>query len=238
MISVVLPVYEEKKIIEDAIEEVYQHLDSIYEGFELIVGDDGSTDSSPQLVRDAMQDYEHLRMVRNPTNQGRGAVLERAFKAAKGDIVAYIDADLEIEPSILYVLISSVRRGDDIAIGSKHMPESKVSYKPIRRMFSIMYNLAARMLLCKSVRDFQCGSKAFRRNAIIDIIQHTKTKGWSWDTEVIMKAKLMGYKLSEFPVVVNMNEDRRSKVSIVKAVLFMGSGLIRFWMEKLGWKYG
>ena len=231
--SIILPAYNEEKIIEGTIMKVLDFMREFDKDFELIIANDGSIDSTTKIIGRISESMPELRMVSNIKNLGRGAALSNAFGRAKGEILIYIDADLAIDLELFPRLMAAIEtEGADIAIGSKHIKGSQVEYPLLRRIASKGYAFLATLLLGSSVWDFQCGFKAFRREAIKKILPFVREKGWSWDTEVLVKAEWMGYKIKELPAkVVNVFE-RESKVHLLRDIRRMGGGLLALWLEK------
>ena len=91
-------------------------------------------------------------------------------------------------------------------------------------------------MLGSSVRDYQCGFKAFKRDVILNIIPNVKSKKWSWDTEVVVKAQWMGYTVVEQPAKVVNIYGRESKVKLLKDVKSMGKELLRLFFERFRFK--
>ncbi len=230
--SIIIPAYNEEKIISSTISKVIDFMQSFGKDFEIIIANDGSADSTPAIVTARLEKIPELRLVSNTKNMGRGAALTNAFSNAKGEICVYIDADLAIDLELFPKLMSAIENGADIAIGSKHIKGAQVEYPLLRRIASKGYAFLATLLLDSSTWDFQCGFKAFRKDAIQKILPKVHENGWSWDTEVLVKAEWMGYKIVELPAKVVNVFGRESKVNLFKDMQGMGTGLIRLWREK------
>jgi glycosyltransferase involved in cell wall biosynthesis len=228
VLTIIVPIYQEAGIIADSIYRLHRVADELGYDYEILIADDGSTDESDVIVSNLITSFDHLRFFRYPHNKGRGFILSRAVEQSRGGIICYIDADLQIDPEVLPRLVSRIENGSDIVIGAKHHPNSKLYYSRWRRLQSIIYNTLARFILGVCVSDFQCGAKAFRRSAIHDLIKHTTCRGWSWDTELILKADKLGLRLTEVPVIVRPTPDRASHVRLFSAFI-MGWHLIRLW---------
>lgn len=162
--------------------------------------------------------------------QGRGRALDRAFRAARGEILCYIDVDLATDMGHLEELIDAIRsEGYDFATGSRMMPESDVK-RPVKRgLASRGFNLLTRTMLGSKLYDHQCGFKAFRRRSLFEIIDSVEDKHWFWDTELLVRAQRLGYKVKEFPV--RWRHGGATKVDLVKDVLGMGSQIMRLWWQ-------
>ncbi len=232
MITVVLPAYNEEKFIRKTT-EIIENLMEKKEKYEIIVADDGSTDRTKEIIKGMMKKHKNVRMVSNPINMGRGAALTRAFKAARGDIVVYIDVDLAIGEKYILDVVKAIREGADIAIGSKHIKGAEVAYPKLRRFLSKGYALLARLFLGSRIRDYQCGLKGFKREVALRLLPKIKRKGWLWDTEILVKAGWEGYKIKELPVKVVNVYGRESKVKVLKDTIYMGKGLLRLFYERL-----
>jgi len=219
-LSVVIPAYNEEKVIGKTIDVVYDLLRKTERKFELIIADDGSNDSTYEIVNQKRRTYVNLKIVRNKINQGRGSVLKKAFKFGKGDYLIYIDADLAIDLQLFDRLISAMDNGADVTIGSKHMKISEVEYPPLRRLLSKLYAFLAGQLLSANIKDYQCGFKAFKKKVINSIIDDVKSNGWFWDTEILVRANWRGFNIVEMPAkVVNVyfkESNKKEECKIVK----------------------
>jgi glycosyltransferase involved in cell wall biosynthesis len=108
MLSILMPVYNERERVERAIAEVLQT--ELPSEFELIVVDDGSTDGTREILREGDWDGR-LRLFEHPENQGKGAAVQTALSHAKGEYAAIFDADLEYDPSDLALLMPPLMDG-------------------------------------------------------------------------------------------------------------------------------
>ena len=235
--SVIIPAYNEEKYIEKTIDIVYNMFRKhIKRPFEIIIANDGSTDSTPDKVKKKMKKYRNLRIVSNEINRGRGSILKKSFKSAKGEIQIYLDADLQISTDIIFDVINALNNGYDVAIGSKHIKGSNIKYPKIRRFFSKVYSFLAKIFLGGNIKDFQCGLKGFRKVVIKTVLPHVKSDGWSWDTEIIIKSIWKGYSVKEIPAKVRNVYKRESKVHLLKDVINMGSFLIYLFFQRFSYK--
>src|SRR2546423_11655414 len=100
-LSLVVPVYNEQENIAMLLERVSASLEKVGRPFEVIICDDGSTDATPRLLAESLPLYRWLRVLRMARNGGQGAAFDAGFKAALGQLIAPIDADLQNEPSEL-----------------------------------------------------------------------------------------------------------------------------------------
>lgn len=151
-------------------------------------------------------------------------------------MLCYIDVDLATDMKHLEQLFRAVTtEGYDFATGSRMMPESD-SKRPFKREFASRgYNFLVRFFLRSKLYDHQCGFKAFRREALFELLGEIKNQHWFWDTELLVRAQRKGYRVLEFPVY--WRHGGTSKVNIVKDVYGMGSEIFRLWWELFAAKF-
>jgi len=229
-ITVILPAYNEANRIEKAVKEVKNWMDRLGYDYEIIIAEDGSTDGTDRIARSLAEKDERVIHLHSDVRLGRGKALANAIKKSRGDVVAYLDVDLSTDMSHLKELIDSiVVQGYDISIGSRLMKESDVERSFKRDFLSRVYNFLVRSMLGSKIRDHQCGFKAFKRESILKIIDQVKDNHWFWDTEVLVLAQRMGYRIREIPVRWRQSEE--TKVRFLKDSLYMFSQILRMWME-------
>ncbi|MEM4524377.1 MAG: flippase-like domain-containing protein [Archaeoglobaceae archaeon] len=230
-VSVVLPAYNEARRIRRAVERVEEQLIALGYDYEVIIAEDGSTDGTDKIAKEIAENNPRVRHLHSDERLGRGRALMRAFEKCKGDIIVYMDVDLSTDLRHLGEIINEVLKGYYIVTGSRLMKESKAK-RPLKREFaSRAYNFLVRFLLRSKIHDHQCGFKAFRKDAIIEICKKVKDTHWFWDTEVLLLAQRMGYSVKEIPV--KWEHGGETKVRFRKDVLYMFSQVIRIFLEDL-----
>jgi hypothetical protein len=231
-VSVVLPTYNEAETLPTTVEVTLETLAAFLPagGFEVIIAEDGCEDRTPAVAAELAEEHDAVMHVHADERLGRGKALERAFRGARGETLVYFDTDLATDMSYLELLVESVRSGEyDIATGSRWLPDSEAE-RPVRRgVPSLGYNTLVRLFLRSSVRDHQCGFKAFEREALFDVLDGVEDDHWFWDTEVLVRAQRAGYRVREFPVDWTPKGD--SKVDVVRDVFGMGSQILRTWWQ-------
>jgi uncharacterized membrane protein YbhN (UPF0104 family) len=231
-VSVVLPAYDEEGSIEETVRVSLATLaDFLPEGsFEVIVAEDGCSDRTPEIAARMAREDPRVRHVHSDERLGRGGALERAFRAARGGTLVYYDTDLATDMTHLEELVESVRtEGYDVATGSRRMPGQRQPRETERGVASDGYNTLVRLVLRSSLRDHQCGFKAFDREALSALLPAVRDEHWFWDTELLVKAQRRGYRVKEFPVDWEPKGD--TTVDLVRDVLGMGSQVLRTWWE-------
>jgi glycosyltransferase involved in cell wall biosynthesis len=230
-VSLVIPVYNDRAALETAIPRSLEGLEKITPAFELIIAEDGSTDGTPDLVRNKAASDPRIRLLHSDERLGRGRALTRAFGEARGRIVCYYDADLATDIGHLGELIEAIRRGSDIATGSRLLRGSDVERTGEREVASRVYNALVRLLLGSRVHDHQCGFKAFNRQRILSLLPSVRATHWFWDTEVLVRGQRAGFRVTEFPVVW-----RTGKTTTVRLadVFEMGGAILTLWWQLHG----
>lgn len=227
-VSVVIPVFNDREALENAIPRSIAVLEEIGEDFEIIVAEDGSTDGSAEFVRGYSRTDPRVRLLHSDERLGRGKALSRAFRETGGPVVCYYDVDLATDLSHLRTLISGIRDGYDIATGSRLLPESRIIRSGEREIASRGYNFLVRTILRSRLHDHQCGFKAFNRERLLTLIPSVKDTHWFWDTEVLVRAGYAGYRILEFPVVWNQG----AKTTVKRRDIWeMGRAIFRLWWQ-------
>ncbi|MFB6137872.1 MAG: flippase-like domain-containing protein [Halobacteriaceae archaeon] len=231
-VSVVLPAYNEADTLEGTVQTTLDALaEFLPDGeFEVIVAEDGCDDATPEIASRLAGADPRVRHFHSDERLGRGGALEAAFRAARGETVAYFDTDLATDMAHLEELIESVRSGEyDVVTGSRWLPGHEADRPAKRGIPSRGFNLAVRATLRSDLRDHQCGFKAFDRAALLDLLADVEDRHWFWDTEVLVRAQRRGLRVKEFPVRWTPKGD--SKVDLVRDVLGMGSQIVRLWWQ-------
>jgi hypothetical protein len=119
---------------------------------------------------------------------------------------------------------------NDVVVGSRYVIGAKYKRSFARLLLSRSYNLIRMILFPKlTIKDAQCGFKGFRKNIFVEVNKRTKSNGWLWDTEFLIRAKEMGARIKEIPVV--WEEDRKTSVRLLKDTLDMFIGLINMRLQ-------
>jgi dolichol-phosphate mannosyltransferase len=170
-LSLVIPTYNEAKNIEELVDRLTALLDESLRGaYELIVVDDDSPDRTWELAGTLTAKHPHLRVVRREGERGLSTAVIRGWQAARGDVLAVIDADLQHPPEVTVALWSEMERGADLAVASRHVEGGGVSnWSPVRRVLSRGAQLFGLFLLPNvigRVTDPMSGYFMVRRTAI------------------------------------------------------------------------
>lgn len=224
-LSLVIPAYNESAVIGRAIREAEAALGERVERFEILVVDDGSSDATAEVVRAALPRCAQTRLVQHTTNRGYGAALRTGFEAARFDLIAFTDADCQFD---LRELGPMAELAAEVPIVAGYRADRKDPWR--RRFLSRGYNLLARTLLGTRVRDCDCALKVFRREALANLLP--ESRGFFVNTEMLTRARQLGYAVREVPVTHRPRAGGVSKVSL-REVPRTFRTLMTFWWREV-----
>jgi glycosyltransferase involved in cell wall biosynthesis len=205
-LSVIIPAYNENDIIIKMLEECILSLGELK--YEIILVDDGSLDGTYEKVIEFAKIHKTIKVVNYGDNHGKGFAIRYGAKYATGDIVVFIDSDLNIHPRQILTLVKQMEESNaDIVVGSKRHPLSKINYPINRTVLSEFYYYFVKTLFGIPVRDTQVGLKLYKRKVVEDIFPIVLVKRYAFAIEILANAHRMGYKIEEAPVEINMTFD-------------------------------
>ncbi len=217
--SVIIPAFNEEERIGKTLESVSKYLqDKKGYTYEIIVVDDGSEDSTCDLVENLQKQMPTLRLVRLLRNTGKGAAVKEGMLSAQGNIRLFMDADGSTSIVEVDKMLPCLSDGFDIVIGSRHVLGAvKVTRQNILREFlGWIFRILTRNIVRIEVQDPQNGFKLFSADSSRRIFSELKTLAWCFDVEVVVLAQRHGYKIKEIPITwVN---DGRSKMRFVDMI--------------------
>ena len=207
LLSVIIPTYIAEKFIEKNLLKVKNVLDQIRYPYEIICVVDGKVDKTFEKARKVAKKHPgKIQVVGYKNNLGKGHAVRFGMAKAKGDIIAFIDAGIELDPNSLSMLLEHFEwYNADIIVGSKRHPASKVVYPWQRRILSFGYQILVGMLFGLKVRDTQVGMKFFRREVLEKTMPRLLVKAFAFDIEILSVANYLGYRrIYEAPVELEM----------------------------------
>lgn len=195
MLSVLMPVYNERSTVERAIREVLEA--ELPVDIELIVVDDGSTDGTRELLE--LSDWPHeVTLLFHERNQGKGAAVRTALRAASGDISAVFDADLEYDPADLAVLLPPLLDGRANAVFGVRAFDGYTSHSFLYVLGNKVVTLTANLLFNVYLRDIMSCHKMIRT----DVFRSLPLRASGFDIEPEVTARLLqrGERIFELPI--------------------------------------
>lgn len=192
-LSVIVPAYREGPRIYENLKHLLGELDATGLDYEVIVVSDGNKDETVSEAERVGSDRVHV--LAYPVNQGKGFALMHGIEKSSGDLVAFIDADMELDPSGLGQFVRLLREGPyDVVVGSKRHPDSQVAYPGLRRAQSWIYQQLIRVLFRLDVTDTQTGIKLFRGDLLRTAVPLLAVKRFAFDLELLVVARKLGYR--------------------------------------------
>src|SRR5688500_12227661 len=165
-ISLVVPVYNEERTLEEVYRRSVVALEALGRPYEIIVVDDGSTDKTWTLIEQLHAGDAQLRAVRLKRNFGQHPAMHAGLVRARGDIVVTMDGDLQNSPADLPKLIAAVQGGADVASGRRRSREDSWG----RTLPSRLINGMLRRFTRADISDFGCAFNAYSREAITPVL--------------------------------------------------------------------
>jgi glycosyltransferase involved in cell wall biosynthesis len=164
-ISVVIPMFNEEGSVTLLHAKLVEIMEKISHEFEIIYVDDGSTDNSVKVISDIVEKDPRVLLIELKTNMGKARALSEGFKAAAGEIIVTMDADLQDDPKEIPNFLKKLDEGYDMVSGWK-----KKRHDPFeKRWLSKLFNKITSMVTGMELHDFNCGFKAYRREIFSDI---------------------------------------------------------------------
>jgi dolichyl-phosphate beta-glucosyltransferase len=221
--SVVIPCYNEAARIGETLRLTLDYLTANARESELIVVNDGSTDTTSAIAHERLKDAKiETRLLENFPNRGKGAAVRSGLLAAREPIGLFFDADLSTPLGETPKLIEPIANGEvDIAFGSRALDRGLIGiHQPWRReQAGRAFNLLVRLATGLPFWDTQCGFKAFRLDACRPILEAARLDGFAFDVELLYLAQHVGLRIREIPV--RWNHAEGSKVQFFKDSLRM-----------------
>jgi glycosyltransferase involved in cell wall biosynthesis len=227
-LEIVLPVYNEEKILRQTVLTIIQYLNDhplpVYWWIRIV--DNGSTDGTQKIGQELSQTLSRSVQYLRLEQKGRGRALKTAWGDSDADILCYMDIDLSTELEYLSTLIQPILDGDaSLSIGNRLSKESTIQRSLRREFISRSYNLMLKIFLRAKCDDAQCGFKAIDGTLGRELMIQVKDNEWFFDTELLILAQRQGLKIAQIPI--KWVEDSDSRVSIISTAIKDLQGIVR-----------
>lgn len=212
--SLIIPAYNEENRIGSFLKSLISNLNSL---FEVIVVCDGN-DLTAKIVN---QVDPKIKILEFNDKLGKGGAIIEGFRAARGDIVGYVDADGSIPWYEIQRAFSSVSKVTPVIVGSRWLRSSKILHKqPWHRIIlGRLYHYLTFALLGISVKDTQCGLKVYRFDVVQAVLRNIRLRNLSVDTAFLYHCKELGIRIKEMPI--EWKDIPGSKFSSGRTVFYM-----------------
>jgi len=229
-ISLIVPVHNEELRIRRGICRICDYFEINGYEYEILITEDGSTDKTVEIAQDLQNTNNKIILHSSKKRIGKGRAISNSMLLAKKEFVAYMDVDLAADPSEFERLFNKIN-DYDIVIGSRLL---RGTLPPIERpfnrtFFSFFYSRFFRILFRNPIIDPQCGFKLFRKEIVSELFKNISTTGFAFDSEVIVKAYSLNYKIVEVPII--WSHDKASQLLVRQQMIEMGKDLFRIWYE-------
>lgn len=221
-VSLIIPAYKQEKTIVKNVSKLTQVMEQLAVPFEIIVVIDGAIDDTYKKLKRYVS--PNLKVYQYEKNQGKGYAIRFGGLKAEGDVVGFMDAGLDIDPTGVSMLLNHMIWYDaDIIVGSKMHPVSQVNYPYYRKILSWGYRTFTHLLFGFKIRDTQVGAKLYRRKVVRDVFPRLLVKNFAFDIEILALAYALGYKrIYEAPVKLKFTgQSSITSTNLWKTVFFM-----------------
>jgi dolichyl-phosphate beta-glucosyltransferase len=216
-LSIVIPAYNEERRLPATLQQVCDFACGLDTSYEIVVVDDGSTDRTRPLMREAAKHASTVRLIENP-HSGKAFTVRTGILQARGRYAIQADADLSTPPAEFVKLIAALDAGHHVAIGSRSGRPGAPAY---RNVMSYSWRALVALLAVRGFHDTQCGFKAFRTDAARQIFARIRLYSTpesslkqarvtaAADVEVLMIARRLGYRVAEVPLAWNYADNTK-----------------------------
>lgn len=225
-LSLVIPACNEEARLPRTLAAVAQWLDAWTLDAEVILSDDGSTDGTVQVIRQAAARDPRLRLVHHSVNRGKGAALRAGVEVATGRAVLFFDADLSYPLDTIDRAIAQLH-DHHVVIGARDLApdHGHRSYPPLRQLATTAFQTVVDRTLDLGIGDTQCGFKAFRGDVARPLFRALTVDRFAFDVELLFLVRRWNLDLYRLPV--EMTHASGSSVRLVRDSLHMVADILR-----------
>src|SRR5215212_8454549 len=225
-VEIVIPVYNEANVVPGSITTLCSYLETYFPyQWSVLIVDNASTDRTFSVAQELADTYHRISVL-HLNQKGRGRALKTAWLASEADVAAYMDVDLSTNLSSFLPLIAPLATGhSDLSIGSRLLKGATVTRQWKREVISRCYNLLIKAMFGNVFSDAQCGFKAIKVSVAQSLLMQVENDEWFFDTELLLLAEEIGFRIYEVPV--DWIEDLDSRVQIIPTALKDIQGLLR-----------
>jgi glycosyltransferase involved in cell wall biosynthesis len=223
-LSVFFPAYNDSGTIASLVIRAVQTAARLTPDFEVIVVNDGSSDSTAQIADELARQYPQVRVVHHARNRGYGGALRTGFQSATKDLVFYTDGDAQYDPGEMEILWAQMRGGIDLVNGYKISRSD-----PLHRIIiGRVYHHIVKLMFGLTVRDVDCDFRLMRRR-IFERINLKKTSGVIC-LEMMKKITDGGFRIVEVPVHHYHRAFGKSQFFNFRRIAKTGVDVMRLWL--------
>lgn len=232
-LSIVIPTWNGGARLSQTLDHLREFRSTLDAPTEIVIVDDCSEASTARIAADFASDNEFAIVLRNERNRGKGYAVARGMQQARGENRVFVDSDLAYPSCQISKLLSALKAGNDVAIASRVLPESRYVMSPAffhylytRHLMSRLFNRVTQQILLPGILDTQAGLKAFTARAAEVIFSRQTLSGFGFDLECLFIARLHGLTIAEVPVDFYYNSEP-STISFIRHGTQMLGDLLR-----------
>ena len=230
-VSAFLLCYNDQSTIKGLLQTLDRSLQRIRERYsvevELLVVNDGSTDSSPAVLAALVEELPHLQIITHEHNQGYGAAVQSGFRMASKEFVFYTDGDGQYDPAAIEALYHALTAEVDVVQGFK-----KQRHDPLHRIvLGDLYRRGVRLLLQLKTRDINCDCRLIRRALWLELAP--SERGGAIGLEMVTKLERSGAVFTEVPVDHFDRASGSSQFFRVRNIALLVVSVVRIWWSSL-----
>lgn len=234
-LSVVIPAYNEGERIEKTLFAVGGFLSKQQYDYEILVVNDGSKDTTAEVVQRTIPQIKNMRLIDNKVNQGKGGVVQQGMLAAVGDIRVFMDADNSTKIDEIAKFLPYFDQGFDLVVGSRRIPGAHVpkDQDALREFEGWVFREMVHLAVPVGVTDTQCGFKAMTAKAAELIFPKQTIFRWAFDVEILALARKYHQVIKEVPITWINDEGTHVKLSgKIKMLQEVAQVRINLWLGK------
>ena len=219
--SIVIPAYNEAERIGPTLEAIVSYLEPREVDYEIIVVNDGSSDSTEAFVKARARENPRIRLISYQPNRGKGYAVRMGMLDTNAEDVLLTDADLATPIADLELLQEASARELDVVVASRALRDSVIGgwRHWYRELSGKIFNMIVRLLAVPHIHDTQCGFKLFRNGSARKIFSVARLNGFGFDVEALFLARKLGYRTGER--AAHWDNSATTKVSVLRDTLPM-----------------
>jgi glycosyltransferase involved in cell wall biosynthesis len=224
LLSIIIPAHNEEKRLPPSLQSVSEFLQKQDYSSEILVIENGSGDRTFEIAQSFVDSIPNLRVF-HEDNAGKGLAVQRGMLEAEGQYRIFCDADFSMPIEEINKFLPPNKSDYHVAIASRELPDSiRIDEPEYRHLIGRVFNSMVRWFVLPGLHDTQCGFKAFRADVADTVFSRQTLPGWSFDAEVLVIARQLGYRIEEVPITWYYKPGTRLR--IVRDSFQMGSDLI------------
>lgn len=229
-LSIVIPAFNEAGRLPETLWKIISCMNKGGFNFEILICDDGGTDGTRELIAGLFPGHDEIKYLRENENRGKGHAVRRGVLSARFDFILVTDADLSTPFEEIEKLWPEALNGR-VAMGSRALKGSVLLERQpfYREGMGKLFNKIIRLILDIPFHDTQCGFKLYPAEAARKLFKEQTIQGYSFEVEMVLKARRLGIECREIPV--EWHDSIPSRVHIVRDSLRMLRDVIRLGLK-------